>query len=332
MTIHFTKDGYDPFIDFIKAYAIICVLLGHTLPNLKSWGYPLWAGMQVPLFLLVQTFHCYKKKENKINIKKLITRILLPFIIAETLIFVCLLFSGGDINSILHRFAIGGGLGPGSYYPWIYLQFAILLPLFQTLFSKFSKKIISITFLSLAILAEVVCAIVDLPNPIYRLLALRYLFLIYLGWLWVQDGVKINRVTVILSFLSFASIIFFTYFPRNLEPVFYNTTWYFHRWPCYIWVANLGIYMLYKFWKLSVKSNHLTNIVKKLARSSYEIFLVQMVLIGIGTKNMFAQNIGVGYVAFALWILFIILGSIVIGIIIRNCIDSYSQKNLLIKK
>jgi len=60
-TVSFNKTGYDPFIDFIKAYAILCVLIGHTLPFTDYWGYGLWAGMQVPLFVLVQVFHGFKK-------------------------------------------------------------------------------------------------------------------------------------------------------------------------------------------------------------------------------------------------------------------------------
>lgn len=34
MTILLNKNGYEPFLDFLKAYAIIGVLLGHTIPYL----------------------------------------------------------------------------------------------------------------------------------------------------------------------------------------------------------------------------------------------------------------------------------------------------------
>ena len=44
-TITFNKSGYDPFIDYIKAFAIICVLIGHTFPFPEYWGYRLFAGM-----------------------------------------------------------------------------------------------------------------------------------------------------------------------------------------------------------------------------------------------------------------------------------------------
>lgn len=48
---------HDEFIDFIKAYAILCVLFGHTFGMALDYvAYGVWAGMQVPLFILIQTF------------------------------------------------------------------------------------------------------------------------------------------------------------------------------------------------------------------------------------------------------------------------------------
>ena len=83
--IVFVKNGYDPFIDFIKAYAIICVLIGHTIPYSELWGYGLWAGMQVPLFILIQSFHFFKREANSVSIKKIFNRVLLPFLVVEIL-------------------------------------------------------------------------------------------------------------------------------------------------------------------------------------------------------------------------------------------------------
>ena len=34
----FEINDNEPFIDFIKAYAILCVLMGHTFPYLKASG------------------------------------------------------------------------------------------------------------------------------------------------------------------------------------------------------------------------------------------------------------------------------------------------------
>ena len=44
-TIVFEKTGYDPFIDFINAYAIMCVLAGHTMGFLNNLGSGLWLSI-----------------------------------------------------------------------------------------------------------------------------------------------------------------------------------------------------------------------------------------------------------------------------------------------
>lgn len=101
--ISFNKKGYDPFIDFLKAYAILCVLFGHTFPHLNEIGYGMWAGMQVPIFILIQSFHSLKKELTKLNIIKVAKRIFIPFAITTTITIAFLLASrwtcaGGGAN------------------------------------------------------------------------------------------------------------------------------------------------------------------------------------------------------------------------------------------
>ena len=276
----FNKTGYDPFIDFIKAYAIICVLIGHTLP-VTGMGYGLWAGMQVPLFILVQTFHYYKKEDSKLNITKLFQRIILPFIVIGLLEFgvLCILNGGGD-NLALEGIKNGGGYGPGSYFPLIYIQIALLLPCFRGLFNRFSSNQLLCLFLLIAEGLEILCSLLQLPDWIYRLLAIRYVFLIYLGWEWVRDGIKLNWKMIALSVLSALTIIYFedvsSFFHINNEPWFFNTAWKFHRWPCYYYCANGLVYLLYMVWRRIKNNAIIWKGVKILAKSSYEIFLVQM--------------------------------------------------------
>lgn len=94
--ISFNTIGHDGFIDFIKAYAIICVLFGHTFLWLDKVVYYAWAGMQVPLFILVQSFHFYKKENSMFYLRKVYKRVLLPFFVVE-------------IVTILVAFVLGGG-------------------------------------------------------------------------------------------------------------------------------------------------------------------------------------------------------------------------------
>lgn len=111
--LSFSKSGYDPFIDFIKAYAIIMVVFTHCIPSFVHdliLGC-LWIDVQVPLFLLIQVFHAYKnEKTPEINMKKMAKRIVLPFAIIQIAIFVTLaLFSEDDFCKILNISILTGG-------------------------------------------------------------------------------------------------------------------------------------------------------------------------------------------------------------------------------
>ena len=66
--IVFNKAGYDPFIDYLKAYSIFCVVFAHCLP-IELYNYTLfyvWGSMQVPMFILIQAFHALKKNEKPV--------------------------------------------------------------------------------------------------------------------------------------------------------------------------------------------------------------------------------------------------------------------------
>lgn len=281
-SIYFRLIGHDPFIDFIKAYAIICVLIGHTFPFLDYIGYGLWAGMQVPLFILVQSFHFLKKEKSNFSITKILWRVLIPFFVAQLVLFILLyVMNPTSLNKLFISFLVSGGKGPGSYYPWIYIQIAFLLPLFKKILSGKSELFLAIFFLLLCEGIEILLSIVNIPDYLYRLLAFRYLFLVFLSWIWIKKGIQINNITIVLSLLSFLSIVYFEYFSFNNEPLFYNTSWKYHRWPCYYYVAFLFTYLLYFIHRRIIRYLYLNQIIVYIAQCSYEIFLVQMVICAI---------------------------------------------------
>ena len=92
--------GYEPFIDFLKAYSIIVVVFCHGFPWLNEVGYAVW-GVQIPLFFLVQVFHCYKRAPKPINWDVMIKRIFMPFLVIQTIVFVVLASNGGG-KSLFH--------------------------------------------------------------------------------------------------------------------------------------------------------------------------------------------------------------------------------------
>ena len=183
---------------------------------------------------------------------------------------------GQNLTSLIKRGIVGGGYGPGSYYPWIYLQMAILIPIMRPICDKLRKWKSLVVFLLLSVVTEVVCSITHLPDSVYRLLCIRYIFLIWCGWLWVQEGIRFNAINIIASFVSLFAIVYFAYFNKGLEPWFYNTGWATHRWICYFWCSFLFAGLLYKFFFFFLNDKRVTKVIKMLASASYEIFLVQM--------------------------------------------------------
>ena len=309
----FNKTGYDPFIDFLKAYSIICVVIAHILPAslYKYILFQVWGDMQVPMFVLIQVFHAYKKGvQPKLNWASLFKRICLPFAAIQVLITGFKTFVGGGISwtSLL----ASGGYGPGSYYIWIYLQIAILLVLIWPWLKKLSLKQALVAFLVVSIGFEMLFSAINLPDWLYRLLCVRYLFLIPLGLIWVEKGVSLDGKTIILSLLSIIAVLFFVFTNYDLEPFFYNTGWETHRWICYFYLPFLLTYVLFLIWKRLSNAKWAENTIKWIAARSYEIFLAQMAVFACLSSKLliFVPNV---HVRFVLWTMVAFTLSILFG-------------------
>ena len=129
------RDGY---IDFLKGVCIIWVVLTHNLPQhlMDSLGFVVWGDMAVPLFLLLQCYHVFRKGfwtpdikwSSFYNEKKTLHRIILPFIYTTVCSGILLIISGKPVLNVIKSAVVQGGIGPGSYYFWIYVQFLIIVP------------------------------------------------------------------------------------------------------------------------------------------------------------------------------------------------------------
>ena len=130
-------------IDFLKGICILFIILAHSLPQtVQRYSlFIIWGGMAVPLFLLLQSYHVFNKGlgsnvKNTPDLKKVWKRIIQPFLIVLIFSGCLMIILGHDPLQVIKSAIIGGGIGPGSYYVWIYLQFMILLPICLTLFNK----------------------------------------------------------------------------------------------------------------------------------------------------------------------------------------------------
>lgn len=151
---------------------------------------------------------------------------------------------------------------------------------------KLKRSQLLIIFLLVSEGCEVLSSLIHIPEPVYRLLCLRYLFLIYLGIEWVQEGIVINAKTLLLSLMSIAAIIYFTYFDPSLEPFFFKTAWRYHRWICYYYVAYLLAWLLSLVYNTIWNMNWLDRFFKTIGEASYEIYLIQMAVFVVFNRRL----------------------------------------------
>lgn len=284
-TITFNKVGYDPFIDFLKGLCIVSVVLTHSIPS--EWqqviGFPFWGAQAVPIFLLIQSFHFLKHETAPIiQWKKMFRRIVLPFAIVQALIVIGIgvsyLLGSGMLSTPLKGLIVTGGGGPGSFYFWIYLQFAIiLLPLFGWLQKKWKLKcwVWLVLFAIVSEGLEIMCSFIAIPPMLYRLLAIRYIFLIYGGYVWVKEGIQQNWKTILLSIVSVAAIYLWQYRQVSVEPWVFDTDWRYFHWFCYFF-AMYGLVAVAKL--LYNIMGGFAEFIKSAGKYSYEIYLFQMIV------------------------------------------------------
>ena len=185
---------------------------------------------------------------------------------------------------------------------------------------KWSKKKLLIVFLTSSIALEIICSYLHPAEWLYRLLAIRYLFLIYLGYVWVSEGVQMNGKNLFLSLLSVLAIILFAYVKLDLEPFFYDSGWTTHRWICYFYAAYLLTYLLRLVWNKVSCWRAVDAVFTALGKSSYEIYLAQMAVFTLFSRTMlsFIHN---GYVRYAVWFIVAVLSSIIGGILLHQIIN-----------
>lgn len=287
MTIKMKRGGYEPLLDYLKGIAILLVLLNHGTGGFDGkLLYPLWVEQAVPIFFLVEAFQIYKKEQIHFpKLSKLWHRLIKPYIIIQCIFILYYIFDnlvrGTSFLKNLQRM-IDGGDGPGSYYIWVYIQLAFLCPL---LTSVVKRKLARWIFVGVCILFEIFCSLVNMNESLYRLLCIRYIFLIYLGYLWVKNGIILTYKSALLSAMS-AVLIFILCYTRhnhpeiNYEPLIFDTAWTPFHWFTYFLSWSLLSFIICKCY-LFRPSWLINKLIILCGKRSYEIFLFQMLVFGI---------------------------------------------------
>lgn len=297
MSIELTlnRKGYDPFIDYVKGLAMIFVILTHLIsPDFYKYTlFCLWGSMAVPLFLLIQVFHAYKKDQVVFKWKQICRRIVVPFVITQVAICVLIIIWNRKID--LSSFEEFGNLGPGAYYPYIYLQFAILLWMIAPLIRKV-KSTITLLFIFIIVcqLLELISIYLQIPSDVYRFLFFRYTFLIYLGYLIAKGELVLNSWLFALSLISLLLILMFDGLiggGKNLSCLFYTDGWRLFHWICYFYVAYILLFFLKWTFDIMDKNGIMNKYLINCGKYSYEIFLFQMFFLTFSPINILCSKI-----------------------------------------
>lgn len=155
--------------------------------------------------------------------------------------------------------------------------------------------------IALSLLWELVCIYIHIPEMLYRLLFFRYFFLIYLGYMWVEKGILLDNIRLLLSVVSIAFILMFAYTSINFEPLFFQTDWKIYHWICYFYVASLFLFFLkFCYNRLSTK---LKEFIGLMGKYSFEIFLLQMFVFAFFPHGMLLDFVGNKYICATLTII-----------------------------
>jgi peptidoglycan/LPS O-acetylase OafA/YrhL len=201
------------------------------------------------------------------------------------------------------------GVGPGTYYVLIYLQFFLLLPLCGLWVRRMGRHGFWSLFV-LALLLECICAHIPMPAWLYRLLFVRYAALIPLGLYWAQNGIRLQAPQLLLSLLSVLLIVGAHYLGWNFYPLFPTPEvgWNDFHSPMYFYPAFLLGWLMCRSYEWLPRWT--TRVLTAMGRRSYEIFLWQMVVFTFYPYHTIAACLGNRMLSCLLFILLTTVGSI----------------------
>lgn len=278
------------YIDFVKGVAALSVVLLHTLPVSILKGtiavYHIWQA--VPVFIFISFYLCFRNLERKDDvfkgyysvdrIKKLFTKIWMPLLILagiEAVFF----FAIGDNSR-----AVGSLLcydnGPGSYYVWCYMQIWFLMPVIYLLLKRYSivagGGYLLIISLLLDFLWEKYCGI----KPGYT--CFRYLFLSVPAFMLLKNIEMKKIIPLALMSILYLALMLYSNVPVYMDPVLPNG-WEAQTSLGFFYTLLLVVLLSKLYEKL--KPSRIREYISHLGTISWEVFLVQMVLIGSGVLS-----------------------------------------------
>lgn len=236
--------------------------------------------MAVPIFMTITGYVSAMKSDSKAlrqlysprEIVRKWLRFVIPFVPILVLeILIHIFFIGTPITEILSFIGVNGAYGPGSYYFPVMLQVVVMMPIISSVIQKYEFKGL-LAFFFANVFFEAGKTLINMSPWIYRLCALRYIFILAYGsWLYSRqknnECVKEKILYILAGFIGLAYIVLFEY--MSFEPIITD------QWTS---TSVFAVLFIVPIMRLLMRPNKLHNgLAELLGRASFNIFLVQMV-------------------------------------------------------
>lgn len=284
-----TQKRYIPIIDYLKAFAIVLVTTTHFFTydekDFLLFIYVIQMGM--PLFMFISSYNFAMSATRHgftsladlyapAQMKKHFGAILPAYILMFVFEFLWTMLAGSrySVGDVLSAF-ISGGLNGGShggYFFCIYWQFLLFAPLLYLLLRRYPTQTL-FAALVIDMAYEWLVGAIDIPRDLNRLLFVRYLFIATFGLYFnlYRSRVRLSLVTLgaVLSLCYITALEFFG-LDWSLTTYWLNTNVYASFY--YIAVAVFAFHFL----EYKQLPGRLHTIVKRVGRSTWQIYLFQM--------------------------------------------------------
>lgn len=278
-------------LDLIKGILIIFIIITHynwTDEQRRMMLFPYWVDMAVPVFMIISGYVyalSYKRKnitsfkdayEYKEITSKLI-RYITPMLMAFA--FEVFLYVISEIKIEL-SVALTGGIGPGSFYFPVMIQYVYIYPLIYFAIKNYDLKGLCVCGI-INVVFEITKTLYGMPTSEYRFIVLRYILLIATGCYLAIGKQRIRKSVLLISMLIGAFWQYAVYY-LGYKPVIINEAWATTSCISALYIIPICV----SFFTSKKRMNARFAPLELIGRASFNIFLTQMVYF-IGAKIIY---------------------------------------------
>ena len=271
------------FLDILKGICIILIIVTHfefSESDRLSYFFPYWISMAVPIFMIISGYvyamsyerhgiiHMEQAYDLFFVMKKVI-RYSVPFFIAYLIEVVIWLITDPSMQLMDYvYYLVRGGIGPGSYYYPMMLQFIFLYPLIHFTIKKYNFKGLVICGV-LNVFYEFVQWGFGFNSDTYRMLIFRFLLVIAFGaYLYLRK----EKLPSYVYWIAFVGGLLLTYLISYHNKEFVCITqWKRTSFLACVFLLPVMDVLISKCHRLRIQPLEI------LGKASFDIFLVQMI-------------------------------------------------------